>query len=175
MNIRPASASDAQIIADIHATSWRHTYQDTLTAEYLSEVVSKERRELWVNRFDMPKPNQYVAVAEQDGEILGFACVYVGENSQWGSYLDNLHVRKEHQSKGIGKALLIEICRWCQQQDPNSSLCLTVNQDNANAQEFYKSLGARNLEADVWHAPDGSTVPTYWFVWDNISALAKNG
>lgn len=174
MNIRPASASDAQTIADLHATSWRHTYKGTLTAQYLSEVVSKERHKLWIDRFDAPEPNQYVAVAEQDGEILGFACVYTGANPQWGSYLDNLHVRKDRQSKGIGKSLLIEICRWCRQQDPSEHLCLTVNQDNVNAQKFYKSLGARNMKEDIWNAPDGSIVPTYWFVWDNISLLAES-
>jgi ribosomal protein S18 acetylase RimI-like enzyme len=166
MNIRPALASDAQIIADIHAKSWHHSYQGTLTAHYLSDIVSLERYELWVNRFDKPKPNQYVAVAEQDGEIVGFACAYAGENSQWGSYLDNLHVSKDYQSKGIGKSLLVEIWGWCNQQKPNTGLCLTVNQDNLNAQAFYKSLGARNVKEDLWNAPDGSIVPTYWFVWD---------
>ncbi|MEQ8959174.1 MAG: hypothetical protein RLP02_14845, partial [Coleofasciculus sp. C2-GNP5-27] len=65
------------------------------------------------------------------------------------------------------------ICRWCRQQDPSDHLCLTVNQDNVNAQKFYKSLGARNMKEDIWNAPDGSIVPTYWFVWDNISALAE--
>ena len=165
MNIRPALASDAERIADIHARSWHHTYQGTFTAQYLSDVVSKERQELWINRFDQPKPNQYVIVAEQDAEMLGFACVYVGENPKWGSYLDNLHVRKDQQSRGIGKSLLVEIWDWCNQQKPNSGLCLTVNQDNVKAQAFYKSLGARNVKEDLWNAPDGSTVPTYWFVW----------
>lgn len=166
MKIRPASASDARSIADIHANSWRHAYRDTLTAEYLAEVVSKERHELWINRFDSPKPNQLVAIAEQDGEIIGFACAFVGEHAEWGSYLDNLHVRQDHQSKGIGKSLLVEIWTWCNQKEPNSGLCLTVNQDNAKAQAFYKSLGAQNRKVDLWNAPDGSTVPTYWFVWD---------
>jgi ribosomal protein S18 acetylase RimI-like enzyme len=177
MKIRPALASDAETIADIHATSWRDTYQGTLAAEYLLDVVPRERYELWIDRFEKPKPNQYVAVAEQDGEILGFACVYVGENSQWGSYVDNLHVRKDHQSKGIGKSLLAEICRWCLQQNPAGSICLTVNQDNVNAQEFYKSVGARNLKEDMWNAPDGSRVPIYWFVWDkaNVDILAEAG
>ncbi len=175
MRIRAALASDAQSIADIHITSWRNTYEKALTAHYLSDVVPKERNEVWTNRLDMPKPNQYVVVAEQDGGIVGFACAFAGENPKWGSYLDNLHVRKAHQSKGIGKSLLIEISRWCHQQEPCGGMCLLVNQDNVKAQAFYKSFGARNAQKSVWNAPDGSTVPTYWFVWDNIGLLAENG
>ncbi|MDQ2075899.1 GNAT family N-acetyltransferase [Marinimicrobium sp. ABcell2] len=166
MKIRAALASDAQNIADIHTTSWRETYHNALTAQYLADIAPKERNDIWTSRLNSPKPNQYVAIAEQDGELLGFACAYAGENPEWGSYLDNLHVRKTHQGNGIGKALLIEISRWCQQQEPSSGLCLLVNQNNVNAQEFYKSLGAHNAQESVWNAPDGSAVPTYWFVWD---------
>src|SRR5690554_3059228 len=175
MKIRAALASDAQSIADVHTTSWRNTYQNALTAQYLSDVVPQERNEVWASRLDMPKPNQHVVVAEQDGEILGFACVYAAENSKWGSYLDNLHVRKAHQSKGIGKSLLIEVSRWCHQQEPIGGLCLLVNQENVKAQAFYKSAGARNAQESVWNAPDGSVVPTYWFVWDKIGSLVENG
>jgi len=98
-----------------------------------------------------------------------------GENPNWGSYLDNLHVLNAHQSKGIGKSLLVEVARWCIQREPTKGLCLLVNQDNINAQQFYKRLGARNTESSVWNAPDGSVVPTYWFVWESVNGLAQNG
>jgi ribosomal protein S18 acetylase RimI-like enzyme len=102
-------------------------------------------------------------------------CVYTGKNPDWGSYLDNLHVRKAHQSKGIGKSLFIEGARFCFQKEPLKGMCLLVNQDNHKAQGFYKKLGGRNAKKGVWNAPDGSTVPTYWFVWDNLSNLIKSG
>jgi ribosomal protein S18 acetylase RimI-like enzyme len=172
---REASAADAQSIADIHATSWCNTYQNALTAQYLSNVVLLERNEVWKNRLEAQKENQYVAVAERDGEVIGFVCAYAGENSKWGSYLDNLHIRKSYQSMGIGKSLLLDAARWCHQREPNKGMCLLVNQDNVKAQAFYTSLGARNAENGVWNAPDGSVVPTYWFVWDKIGTLVENG
>lgn len=175
MKIRAATAGDAQSIADIHTASWRNTYHNALTAQYLADVVPQERSAVWVSRLDAAKASQYVAVAEQDDKIIGFACVYAGENPQWGSYLDNLHVHKAYQSKGIGKSLLIEVSRWCHRQEPTKGMCLLVNQDNVKAQEFYKSLGARNAQEGVWNAPDGSTVPTYLFVWDKMDGLVKNG
>jgi ribosomal protein S18 acetylase RimI-like enzyme len=175
MRIRAASLDDAKTIADIHAASWRNTYQNALTARYLSDVVPRERNEVWASRLEAPKPNQYVLVAEKNGEIVGFACVYAGEHAKWGSYLDNLHVCKDDQAKGIGKSLLVEVFRWCHQREPTRGMCLLVNQDNVKAQGFYKSLGARNAQESVWNAPDGSAVPTFWFVWDNLDNLIENG
>ena len=52
---------------------------------------------------------------------------------------------------------------------------LLVNQDNIMAQQFYESLGARNLKPGVWNAPDGSNVPTYIFYWDTLKELIQNG
>jgi ribosomal protein S18 acetylase RimI-like enzyme len=171
MEIREALQSDANSIAEIHTASWRNSYQDVLSKDYLNNVVLKERLTLWSGRLCKTKSKQYVIVAESEGEILGFACFYVGENPQWGSYLDNLHIRKAHQSKGIGKLLIQKGARWCYQLEPSKGMCLLVNQDNLKAQVFYKWLGARNAKEGVWKAPDGSVVATYWFVWEQLDRL----
>ncbi|MFA0813733.1 GNAT family N-acetyltransferase [Microbulbifer epialgicus] len=173
MKIRVATLSDIQAISEIHATSWRKNYQNVLTKEYLIDKASNERHQLWKGRFNNPKPNQQVLLAIVEGEIAGFVSLYASENPHWGSYLDNLHVREKYHSKGIGKALLIAGARWFYQQDSQNGMCLLVNQDNIKAQEFYKKLGARNVEASIWNAPDGSIVPTYWFVWDTLNNLIE--
>ena len=174
MIIREAKAFEALQIANIHTTSWRETYQDALSANYLADIVPQEREEVWKDRLEKPKNNQYVVVAEVDDLIVGFACFYAGENLNWGSYLDNLHVLKEYQSKGIGKALLIQGYNWCSKQEAVSGLCLLVNQDNIKAQRLYQRLGAYKAEVSSWNAPDGSVVPTYWFVWDKINDLVNH-
>lgn len=168
MTVRSATPADAAVIADIHAASWQLHYRNALSPAYLSDVAPRERHALWQSRFDHPKPNQQVFVADVDGETVGFACVYAGENPQWGAYLDNLHVRPEHQSRGIGRLLMMAVMRWCHAIAPDKGLCLLVNKNNVRAQAFYERLGARNAEAGVWNAPDGSAVPTYWFVWDQL-------
>jgi GNAT superfamily N-acetyltransferase len=153
--------------------SWRTTYGDVLSASYLTEVAPAERHAAWTRRLAEPAANQLVLVAEQAGEIAGFACVFAGENARWGSYLDNLHVRSPLQSRGLGTRLLSGAARWCSQVSPTRGLCLLVNQANVSAQGFYKRLGARNAEESVWNAPDGSVVPTFWFVWDDVDALGR--
>jgi len=175
MKIRPASITDAFEIADIHAESWRATYSSVLTMEYLRDKVPRERIEIWKERLGKPKENQCVFVAESQERVVGFSCGYSGENVAWGSYLDNLHVRKQFQSQGVGTSLLLAVANWCYERDHSSGLCLLVNQDNIKAQNFYTKLGAHNKKSGVWNAPDGSVVDTYWFAWDKLSGLVKNG
>ncbi|TVZ40939.1 ribosomal protein S18 acetylase RimI-like enzyme [Alteromonadaceae bacterium 2753L.S.0a.02] len=175
MKIREAFPDDAQAISNIHTESWRETYQNALSFEYLSDIVPFERQKVWIDRLQNPKMNQHVLVAEIDERIVGFVCIYSDENPKWGSYLDNLHVIKAHQSKGIGKTLLTQAMKWSAIQIPDKGMCLLVNQDNTNAQRFYKSFGAKNAEEGVWNAPDGSAVPTYWFVWDSTDLQAQYG
>lgn len=157
MKLRIATLSDANAIANLHTASWRSTYHSVLTKEYLQHTVPIERKAVWKQRLEAPGDNQYILVAESKKSIVGFACAFAGENPEWGSYLDNLHVSKSHQSKGLGRSLLIKVAQWCNQQFPGNGLCLLVNQ------------------ASVWDVPDGSLVPTYWFVWDTVKGLIENG
>ena len=172
MNLRLATPADAEAIAALHAASWRSTYDSVLSAAYLEKSVPSERRAVWAQRLASPKGNQYMVVAEKKAVMVGFACVFVAEHAERGSYLDNLHVSSVLQGQGVGTALVSNVAQWCERQAPGRGLYLSVNQGNYRAQKFYFHLGARNAEAGVWNAPDGSIVPTYWFVWDSVVPLA---
>ncbi len=173
MEIRIARVADAIAIADLHTESWRNTYKNVLTKDYLRDIVPQERKSIWQKRLNSPKDNQYVLVAESNGTVIGFACAFVDEHTDWGSYLENLHINRDYQSKGIGKALLLKVAQFCNKKATRKGLCLLVNQDNTDAQKFYLHLGANNAQTSIWNAPDGSVVPTYWFLWDNLDDLIK--
>jgi len=169
--VRAACAEDAAAIAALHAASWSQTYADVLDPAYLRERVPAERGALWQLRFASPKANQQVFAAEDAGEVVGFACVFLAEHQAWGSYLDNLHVAPGHQGRGVGAALLAAVAAACERECPGRGLYLSVNQSNHRAQRFYAALGAANAEASVWHAPDGSVVPTFRFAWPAAARL----
>lgn len=171
MKLRLATSSDAKAIAALHATNWQTTYRDALSAEYLQRTVLADRETVWAERFASPKENQCVLLAEDPSGVIGFTCAYAAEHAEWGSYLDNLHVRQSSQRQGIGKALLINMAQWCNIHAPECGLYLSVNQDNHHAQQFYLGLGARNADSWIWHAPDGSAVPAYWFLWESVETL----
>ena len=175
MNIRPANAEHADAIADLHASSWSITYNDVLSQDYLQNVAPSERLSVWRERLSNPKENQVVLVAEENGFVIGFACAFVMEHLEWGSYLENLHVRQSHHGRGIGAKLLIKIAAICEQKCAGKGLYLLVNQANQNAQSFYLKLGAENAQVSVWNAPDGSHVPTFRFAWKTTAAIAERG
>lgn len=170
-DIRPASLADALTIAKLHAESWQRHYASDLTSHYLSHVAPTEREELWRTRLTAPKADQYVVVAQVDGEIAGFGCAYLNGVNHYGAYLDNLHVANSHRGKGIGRALLRSIAHRCNALDAQRGLCLLVNQSNTSAQQFYLRLGATHSKSDVWRAPDGTLVPTYWFTWADVKVV----
>ncbi|WP_255991637.1 GNAT family N-acetyltransferase [Chitinolyticbacter albus] len=174
MNILTATAAHAEQIATLHAASWASSYADVLSAEYLRDIAPADRRALWRRRLGEPPANQLVLVAERDGQMAGFACCNVAEHADWGSYLNNLHVAAVHQGQGLGRRLLGRVAQLCEQASPGLGLYLLVNQANSQAQRFYSVLGAQNEQASVWHAPDGSAVPTFVFRWPSVAALAAH-
>ena len=173
MNLRFASFNEATKIAALHAASWQVTYKNALREDYLQHTVLAEREAVWVERLASPKANQVVLLAEDESGVVGFACAYAAEHAEWGSYLDNLHVRPTSQGQGIGKALLVNIAQWCNLYAPERGLYLSVNHDNQRAQQFYLGLGARNADSWILHAPDGSAVPAYWFLWESVDTLVS--
>jgi len=97
-----------------------------------------------------PSPRFSVLLAEQDGQVAGFA-LWFFTFSTWlgkpGLYLEDLFVRPELRGRGIGKALMLELARiavreGCGRFEWN---VLDWNQPSI---DFYRSLGAREL--DEW-------------------------
>lgn len=174
MNIDFASSEHAEQIAALHAASWAATYSDVLSPYYLEHVAPTERLAIWQERFEKPKVNQFALVAIEAGGVVAFACAFVGEHSDWGSYLDNLHVKPSHQGRGVGSSLLLQVASICEQRCSDQGLYLSVNQSNLRAQKFYVALGAQNSQAATWNAPDGTSVPTFRFSWASAADLAEN-
>jgi GNAT superfamily N-acetyltransferase len=102
-----------------------------------------------------PPTNQYVVVAELDGDLVGFACAYGAEDERWGSLLDNLHVRTDLHRSGIGRALVIEVSRWCAERYPDDGLYLWVLGQNTNGREFYARIGGVDVGGERRSASAG--------------------
>src|SRR5690242_14838099 len=101
MRYRAATHDDAEAIAHLHAVSWTTAYRGGYSDEFLDGPVWDDRRTFWTNRLaDLPD-DQYVVVAEENGAIVGFACVTGAHHAELGSYLDNLHVAPDQHRKGI--------------------------------------------------------------------------
>jgi GNAT superfamily N-acetyltransferase len=165
MNLRLALPSDCESIAALHAASWRHAYRGALSDKYLSGDIMSDRLALWDSRLHRPTESQYVVVACEDSELLGFACANADDDPTWGSLLDNIHVAQAAHRRGIGRQLFNAVVLHCSTISPDAGLYLWVLQNNTNAQNFYYSHGAKNVGTDVWDAPGGTKVPRFRFAW----------
>jgi GNAT superfamily N-acetyltransferase len=97
--------------------------------EALAETISDER--------------SAVLVAEDRGELLGFATVYLELKSvRFGlrCWLEDLAVSPQHRSQGIGKALLDAAKDWAGARGA-THLELDSGDDRADAHRFYEREG----------------------------------
>jgi GNAT superfamily N-acetyltransferase len=171
MIIRDALETDARQIAALHAANWRFFYRGALSNEFLDGDIVSERSAFWVNHLHLPPLNQHVLVAENEGKVVGFACVYANVDEQWDSLLDNLHVSQSMQRRGIGAKLLEAVAQWCEFHKASRGSFLWVVQSNLQAQRFYQALGAVHAGSDLWVPPKGGHVPRYRFAWQSVSML----
>jgi [ribosomal protein S18]-alanine N-acetyltransferase len=79
----------------------------------------------------------YVA-AVQDGEVVGYAGLVVAPPDE--AWVNNMAVRRDHQRRGIGRALLEELLAIAARSGTKYTL-LEVAADNAPAQALYDSYG----------------------------------
>ena len=170
--IRQALPSDADDIARLHAISWRTAYRGALSDAYLDGPIEAERAELWRARLAQPAANQFVVIAQSRGEAVGFACAYGGEDPQWGTFLDNLHVLPEFKRQGIGAQLMREVAAWSAGAYPGQGIYLWVLGSNLPAQRFYARIGGENAGTDLWTPPDGSALPKVRIAWRSAEALS---
>jgi GNAT superfamily N-acetyltransferase len=165
MIYRKANPNDATNIANLHAESWRNTYRGMMSDAYLDGNVHAERQTHWQKRFDAPTENQYIFVAEKDGELAGFVCVYGADDAKWGSLIDNLHVRPDMKGQGIGKRLIHEGMNWARENYPECGVYLWVFEANLSSLKFYEAMGGANIERVLHHNADDTEGYVLRYAW----------
>ncbi|WP_210484911.1 GNAT family N-acetyltransferase [Microvirga antarctica] len=139
--LRPAQLSDAPtILAFIQALA---------AYEKLAHEVRATEEDLAAALFG-PHPRVFADMAEWDGEPAGFALWFYNFSTfrgRHGLYLEDLFVRPEFRSKGIGKSLLQHLARRCVAEGL-ARLEWWVLDWNEPALRFYRSIGA--LPMDEW-------------------------
>ncbi len=138
---------------------------------FLDGDLVQDRLDVWCARLNTPAPNQHIVVTEEDGALYGFICVYGDDDSEWGSLIDNLHVRQAHQKRGTGRTLMGEAAAWLDLRYPGFGVYLWVMQANINAQQFYERLGGTNREAAVTENATRGDAHVFRYAWDGPGAL----
>jgi GNAT superfamily N-acetyltransferase len=166
-----AAAEDAGRIAALHADSWQRHYRHSWPNDYLDGPVVEDRRKIWLMRLVEPKANQFVLLAEEGDELVGFACAFGGDDPDYGTLLDNLHVRHDQQGRGTGAELVRRVARWTRDHYPDKPLFLWALEKNTGARRLYERLGAENAGTEAHPTPGGGVANAVRYVWPDLDAL----
>jgi GNAT superfamily N-acetyltransferase len=139
--IRPATPADVPAILGLIrelAEYERAAHEVRATEEALRAALFRD------------DPAVFAHIAEQDGEVAGFALWFL-TFSTWrgvhGIYLEDLYVRPRHRGGGHGLALMGELARICAERG-YQRLEWSVLDWNEPSIGFYEKLGAERQ--DEW-------------------------
>ena len=139
--IRPARESDAATILGF--------IRELAEFEKLAHEVVGTEEKLRQHLFGA-KPVAETLIAEVDGKPAGFALFFTSFSTflaQPGIYLEDLFVKPEFRSHGLGKKLVGELARITVERG-YGRLEWSVLDWNTRAWDFYRSLGA--VSKDEW-------------------------
>lgn len=150
MIIRVATVDDATGIGQVHVRSWQHTYRGHMPQEHLDGLQPEQRAAGWrryLQRDD--RDGEEVFVAEDDGNIAGFAAVGRSRDDDLptSGELRAIYVDPECLGLGYGRELMKGALDLLRRGDYADAL-LWVLAGNERAQRFYSNGG--------WQ-PDGAT------------------
>lgn len=173
IQLRPASFSDYEAIARLHADSWKKNYRGMMSDDYLDNKVDLDRHQVWQKRLKAPMPKQVVTVAFAKGLLAGFCCTLLDDDPVFGSLIDNLHVCTSMQKSGIGKMLVKDAAEKILTQASSHNMYLWVYEANKNARAAYEHLGGRCHETVLKVGDDGSTAPVCRYIWPQVQELIR--
>ena len=148
--VRPIKASDK--------SRWLEHWQGYLTF-YKTSVPSEQTERTWTRIMD-PEFNMYCAVAEIDGNVVGFTTFNL-QNSTWSPhghcYLEDLFVDPSVRGNGAGRALIDYVMDFALSKQC-SRLYWNTDADNVTARKLYDSYvlesGKRQYRIQLVNIPE---------------------
>lgn len=169
--IRPATTSDAENIALLHASSWKKAYRGLLSDAYLDNDLESERKNIWIPKMVGLKSSEFVLLAEDESGLLGFVAVLDKRADHLDAFIDNLHVRWDLKGQGIGKQLMKAVAEKLLESNRKSVYLFVLNGNHA-AEKFYLSRGAKLGETETIEF-GGKIVEHTRFEWATLHDLLK--
>ena len=141
VTIRPATVDDAARIASVHVASWRQAYRGVVAEDYLATLDVDRRTEWWRNQLKGAGRGTQVWVAQDEGQVVGFASLGPSLDDDAGRDTLQIHtIYLEPSSWGLGVAR--ELMRTLLAAvPPGAPVTLWVMHANERARHFYRRNG----------------------------------
>jgi ribosomal protein S18 acetylase RimI-like enzyme len=142
VTIRPGRAADAEGIANVHSTSWRHAYRGIVPQSHLDGMAPEKTVERWRKVItDEVSPGARMLVADDDGKIVGFQ-VYGPSRKPAFGYSGELYAAyflPEATGKGLGTAMMKHVVKDLAAQE-FSDMIVWVMEANDRGRRFYDAI-----------------------------------
>lgn len=175
MNFRDAKPADREAVTTLHISVSQKTYAGILPANYLTDIMPKEKASLWERRLAQGvDSNQMCLKIAEEAAVAGFACFLFDEETEFGTYLHNLYVAPSYQGRGVARSLLAESVRSFSADRQGRPVHLLTLRENHPARSFYERMGGQPVE----ERPNVMTrLPHVVFVryqWPSAHTLLEN-
>jgi ribosomal protein S18 acetylase RimI-like enzyme len=134
--VRDARSDDVEAIARVHVRGWQQGYAHVFSAEDLGGISLEGRK-------DTAREGLGFAVslvAEQDGEVRGFAFAGPSRDVDGVAELYSIYVDPDAWGTGLGRELILDVERRLREQGFEEAE-LWVLEDNPRARRFYEAAG----------------------------------
>ncbi|MFC8343717.1 GNAT family N-acetyltransferase [Streptomyces sp. NPDC057280] len=161
IQVRDMTLADCDRVAELRIRGWQTAYRGLMPQPYLDALSVTEDAERRRERFRQSGGSVVNLVAEQGGELVGWAAhgpYRDGEERTSDAELYAIYVDAARFGGGIGHALLQESVRRCTAAG-HPRLLLWVLKGNARARGFYERAGFHPDGAEEPFEVDGVSVP----------------
>ena len=145
MRIREAVPKDAGAIADIHVRAWQAAYRGQLTDDYLDGLEAEDRLEQHRRSLEEPRPDWRTWVAEDAGEVVGFAVTGTSEDADADERTGELYaiyLEPDRVGTGVGRRLFEHAVEDLRARGFTTAT-LWVLETNERTRRFYQIAGWR--------------------------------
>ena len=170
-SIRPAGPDDARPIAQVRVDSWRTTYKGMIPDAYLAAMRVDDSAALWLRVLSATSSKASVFVADDGGDIVGFAAGNLLAEPRHGldAELTAIYLRRDSQRAGIGRRLVAAVVA-AQRALGATGMLTWVIAGNRGARAFYETLGAELLVEQPFQW-DGMELVEAGYGWRDLDAL----
>ena len=173
ITIRRATPQDAPAIAAVRIASWRSTYRGLIPDAYLDGMQLEQSTALWDRVLTAGKNNTSVFVAQNGGDVVGFAAGNMLPEPRYAldAELSAAYVQREFQHAGVGRRLVAAVAS-AQRDHGANGLIVWVIAGNKGARAFYEKLGATLLVEQPFEW-DGMPLVEAGYVFADLDALRE--
>jgi ribosomal protein S18 acetylase RimI-like enzyme len=145
-----ATLEDATAVLRVRVQTWQVAYAHIFPASELDALTAERGAEWWSGVIANPPARTHTLVANDAGEVVGFAMLGSARGSEDSREIGELfaiYVLPEASGRGIGQALMKEVLKRLRDEGFSEAI-LWVLEDNPRTRRFYALAG--------WHEDGGS-------------------